>query len=346
MSNDNKNVNDGNLINLNVDINPFDAEAQKKGGMFTRKAVGKFCVYVPPGAMLVKEDRFTGEVTWEKGSGLKFMVPFMYKTHFVLASQVSVDYEKVKYQTADGIDANVDFALFVRIVDPTKYKIASAKPMENLKLYADELIKNYVRAHNYDYLVKDNFSLDKIDPNGKLRRFCNDNGIEVVDGKFKKIELPEHLKKIFDDKVEAENEKKVTEVKNDIEKLKKQAEIERFKLEVEGYVNVVKQMIPSISNDDLVAIVKMKFGAKNSYYMDGKSGVSMDDVVRSAIFGENIVKNINRGMNNSTHVNNNSSNSNSDNNSYSFRGRDLHDNVYHVDDNNEDVDLRKFKGRR
>lgn len=340
MPNDNKNVNDSNLISLNADINPFDAEAQKKGGMFTKKAVGKLCVYVPPGAMLVKENRFTGEVTWERGSGLKFMTPFMFKTHFVLASQVSVDYEKMKYQTADGVDASVDFALFVRVVDPAKYKIASAKPMENLKLYVDELVKNYVRSHNYDYLVKDTFDLNRVDSDGKLRRFCDENGIEVTGGKFKEFGLPDHLKKIFDDKVEAEKEKEVTEVKNDIEKLKKQAEIERFKLEVEGYVNVVKQMIPSISNDDLVAVVKMKFAAKNSYYMDGKSGVSMDDVVRSAIFGENIGKNINRGMNN------NSSNNNSDSNSYSFKGRDLHDNVYHVDDNNEDVDLHKFRGRR
>ena len=39
MSNDNKNVNDGNLINLNVDINPFDAEAQKQAFEQTTQAV-------------------------------------------------------------------------------------------------------------------------------------------------------------------------------------------------------------------------------------------------------------------------------------------------------------------
>ena len=131
----NSRVNDGrNLVQLNVGANPIDAEAQKLGGMFTKKGLGKFVVYCPPNAILVKENRLTGNVTFAKGSGLKFMVPVIYKTYFVLASQVNVDYEKIKYQTLDGIDASIDLALFVRVTDPTKYKINSAKPMEDLKI--------------------------------------------------------------------------------------------------------------------------------------------------------------------------------------------------------------------
>ena len=287
-----------NLLQLNTENNPFDAEAQKLGGRFTEKITGKGIVYCPPNAILVKENRFTGKITFARGAGLKFMIPLIYKTHFVLASKVNVDYEKIKYPTKDGIDASVDFALFIRITDPAKYKISSAKPMEDLKITICELIKNYVRSMTYDQLSRAKFDLKAIDRDGSLKKFEELNGIEVTGGKFKQIELPEHLKRIYDDKVEAENSQRVAEVKIRTKMMEEMAKIEREKKkreaereiimnEIVAYVQMYKTQVPGATDAEISKLIRdllqMKT-ANNSYFVGGDSKLS-SDVLRGDAMG-------------------------------------------------------------
>ena len=308
----NSRVNDGrNLVQLNVGANPIDAEAQKLGGMFTKKGLGKFVVYCPPNAILVKENRLTGNVTFAKGSGLKFMVPVIYKTYFVLASQVNVDYEKIKYQTLDGIDASIDLALFVRVTDPTKYKINSAKPMEDLKITICECLKNYVRNRTYDNLVNASFDLNAIDQNNALRDFEDANGIKVTGGRFKSIELPEHLKSIFDDQVEAEKRKKVVAVENKIKEEQKVSELKRVQMEIEKYSELVRKVVPDVTDEELMKVLKLKF-ASNSYFVDGNSNYS-SDILRGTVQGQAISQGLNASKDNSK----------TSGSSYSYRGSDI-----------------------
>lgn len=277
-----------NLLLLNTENNPFDAEAQKLGGMFIERKTGKGVVFVPPNAILVKENRFTGKITFARGAGFKKVLPFIHRTHFVLASKVNVDYEKIKYPTKDGVDASVDFALFIRISDPSKYKINSAKPMEDLKITICELIKNYVRSVTYDQLSRAKFDLKAIDRDGSLKKFEELNGIEVTGGKFKQIELPEHLKRLYDDKVEAGKRQEVAEVENRTKMINKQAELERIQNEIVTYVKMYKTQVPDATNAEISKLIKdllqMKM-ANTSYFVGGDSKLS-SDVLRGAAMGK------------------------------------------------------------
>ena len=290
-----------NSIRLDPVVNPFDRTAQKEGGLYVRKKRKiSFWERVPVGTYLVKENLITGKVTSSNEAGIKFMAPFIYQIYFESSKSENVDYEKVNFQTRDGLDVTVDFSLLVVISDPTKYKISSAKPMENLKLLITDLVRRYIIVTDYDDLKRVSFDLNEIDPYGELNTYEDENGVRVIGGNFKTIDLSKHLKDIYDNEKEAKMRQKVAEVDNETKKAtslkEEEAVLERLKMTKQALMDMGYS---AENSEKLINEAYFTLTSKKSYNFTGTATQNSSQIVGAEIIAAAVadaVKNANSGL--------------------------------------------------
>ena len=119
------------------------------------------------------------------------------------------------------------------------------------------------------------------------------------------------MKSIFDDQVEAEKRKKVVAVENKIKEEQKVSELKRVQMEIEKYSELVRKVVPDVTDEELMKVLKLKF-ASNSYFVDGNSNYS-SDILRGTVQGQAISQGLNASKDNSK----------TSGSSYSYRGSDI-----------------------
>lgn len=225
-----------------------------------KKCGVKFWRSVPSNCRLVTENIFTRKPKFIDGTGFRLIPPLFTRTILVPGPELEgiKTFKDVKCLSKDKIEIGVDLSLSMSIVDPVKYIRKGKHQMEQLSSIVNRLLRIYVANQNFDTLVASECSISKFDLNKNLDNFTQENGIKVNKVIFEKVELPERLKKLYNDAAEEEQKRKAQEVKNkaDQEKAESDAKIKGIELETErkriatlesektkAYLEKIKQVI-------------------------------------------------------------------------------------------------------
>lgn len=245
-----------------VDVNKADAifipsDIQGDKTDYTEYKVG-FYRTVPANCALVRKNRITGKIYLVSsmdrngdiiGGGFKLMPPFITKSIFVPIIDRTIDYPRADYETADGIKANIDIALKVKISDPVSYLTEGKHQLNQLNILTQNLLREFIKHKEYDALTSGRIDINEFDPviagqNGGIAQsayqdFEKRYGIRIESVQLKRIKLPEKLQRLYDDKKEEEKKREAQLVKLEAEKerAKAEAEIIRIKADAEAEKN-------------------------------------------------------------------------------------------------------------
>lgn len=247
---------------------------------------------VPENCVLITKNIFTGKVRSKGGRGLKFMLPLFTKSILVSTVDRTIDYEKIEYLTKDGVMANVDMAIVVKITDPEKYITKGKEQLDQLNILIKRLLRVYVSNKNFDVLSQGECLKYDFDPNLQLKEFEEKYGIAVSKIIFKEVKLPERLQKLYNDQVEAQQQRKAQKERLEAEKEKAQmeAEIVGIKAEAEAkriqkieeakadvYLNKMKNLVTylksqNVPTEGIADFLKTQMISENqnaSFFMGG-----------------------------------------------------------------------------
>lgn len=228
----------------------------------------KFWRTVPENCRLVTENRFTRKITFYGGFGLKWIPPIFTKTILVPAPMMEgiKTVKDIKCLSKDKIEVGIDLTLSMNITNPAKYMRKGKHQLKQLTSIVNRLLRVYIANKNFDDLVTKECDLYKFDPRGELLTFEEENGIRINKVIFEKIELPERLKKLYNDAAEEEQRRKAQEVKlraekekatmdAEILKIKTEAEVERLKkleeVKADAYINKMNKLIHSLKTQGI-----------------------------------------------------------------------------------------------
>lgn len=296
-----------NVVGSTVDVNnaeaifiPSDIEGDRTN--YTEYKVGWYRS-VPANCALVRRNIITGHLSLVSGrdddgkivgGGFHFMPPFITKSIFVPLIDRTIDYPKADYLTKDNIYANVDIVLKVRITDPVNYLNFGRHQLDNLNTLTQNLLRDFIRRHDYDELSSGRINLDEFDPklpgqNGGVPESAYEDfekryGIEVKSIQLKSIKLPENLQKLYDDVKEEEKKKAAQQIRLAAEKERAEAEARMMDIRTEAEARRARQLAGApiqglkeqgISSGAIEQNVGV-FGAKNSVYIGGANGNGTD----------------------------------------------------------------------
>lgn len=319
---------------------PSDIEGDKTN--YTQYKVG-FYRSVPQNCVLVRRNRFTKKLYTVneidsrhpdeyddngkikkygqfKTGGFHLMPPFITESIFVPVIDRTIDYPKAEYYTEDGIAANVDIALKVRIVDPENYLKFGKHQLDQLNVLTQNLLIEYIKNKNFHELSSGRINLDEFDKptpgqnggvkEGAYKDFAKRYGIEVKSVQLKSIKLPEKLQKLYDDKIEEEKKREAQEVRLKAETQRVEAEAnmaairgrgaaEEYKLmeqaKIDMSIKELKQIQSILSTDSMsdsekVDMMKTVFAAKNGTYLHfgGMNGNSTNANIAQGIVAGNV----------------------------------------------------------
>ena len=236
---------------------------------------------VPENHVLVTKNIFTGVVKSKEGIGLKFMLPFVTKSILVSTVDRTIDYEKIDYLTKDGIMANVDIAVVIKITDSALYMKGGKEQLEQLNVLVKQLLRVYVAGRNYDELSRGECKLTDFDGRHKFHAFSNLYGIDVSKVIFKEVRLPERMQKLYNDRVEEEQKQKAQKIRLKAAKEKAQAEAEILGIqsdaEAKRMAKLVKALIDEgVPMEDAIKHLNIKTASANgnAIFMNGSNMAS------------------------------------------------------------------------
>jgi len=263
---------------------PNDLDSDGKIEDYTNYKVRLFKA-VPENCVLVKKNRITGKikiagvstlrkilsvipgiekivkVSSKQYSGLKLSSPL---SKSILLSTVdrTIDYEKIDYKTLDGIMANTDIAVVVKITNPKKYMLGGREQLVQLDTLIKQLLRIYIANRNFDDLAVGECHLNQFDPSDKLGEFEDLYGIKVNRMIVKEVRLPENLQKLYNDKAEATQRKlaQAVELEAQEEKARIEARLTSInaQAEAEKIKTVGQAQIEKAANEAGTIIEKLK----------------------------------------------------------------------------------------
>lgn len=218
----------------------------------------KFWRSVPQNFRLVKVNIFTKKVIAKDGFGFKFAAPLFTRTILVPITAGTKRFNSLQCTTSDGIDIKIDLAVVMRITDPAKYMDQGKTQLEQLTALINRLLRVYTASREFDQILPNECQINEFDPNGLLATFEAQNGIHIEHTIFEKVELPERLKKLYNDQAEerqrrraqaerlqAEREKALVDA--EITKINAEAEAKKIKIteeaKSEAYVKRMEQLV-------------------------------------------------------------------------------------------------------
>ena len=316
------NVNDADSIFV-----PFSIEGDRSDYLEYKVASVKVAFHrtIPENSVLVKMNRFTGRLKVStsfrtklsglrgesqelKTGGGRFLNPIFTKSILVPIMDRDIDYPRAFYDTSDGIHANVDIALKVKITDPILYLKYGRYQLAQLNILTQNLLRTYIKSKKYDELSSGRISLNEFDPvvagqNGGNAQSAYDDfekryGIKVETVQLKDIKLPPNMQKIYDDKKEAEKRKEAQQVQLEAAQEKALAEAKILKIRAEAEAERNKKLIasriqglidsgvsPDRINEELGTIIAT--GSPNANVIVGGNSRS-NDVAAGVVVGQNI----------------------------------------------------------
>lgn len=242
MENNNTNTNTINRDTLSEADNIFIPKDFDNNGSFEDYAEYKVGFYrvVPENCVLISVNRFTGKVINRGGAGFKLMPPFITKSILVSTVDRTIDYDKISYLTQDGIMANFDIALVVKITDPVKYITSGKQQLDQLKVITNRLLRIYAKNRDYDVLSQGACKLSDFDPKNELKAFKDNYGIEINKVIFKEVTLPKDLQRAYDNRKMEEENKKAQKIRLDAEKDKAETEAEILKIKAQAEAESIR----------------------------------------------------------------------------------------------------------
>ena len=229
--NNNNNVNTReNLSEMDKIFIPEDLDGNVELSDFTtyKKCNVKFWRSVPENYRLVTVNWFTNKIKFQKGFGIKLVPPIFTRTILVPAPMLDgvKTFKDVECLSKDKIEVKIDLSLSMNITDPAKYMRKGKTQLPQLTSIIKRLLRVYVANKNFDDLVAEECQLNRFDLNGALINFEKACGIKVNKVIFEKVQLPERLKKLYNDAAEEEQRKKAQTVRLKAEKEKAQNDAE------------------------------------------------------------------------------------------------------------------------
>lgn len=255
------------------------------GDFVSYKSGVKFWRSVPSNCRLVLENRFTGEISFKSGAGLKFVPPIFYRTILVPGPELEgvKTFNGVKCLSRDKIELSVDLTLSMSIVDPAKYVRQGKHQLSQLSSIVNRLLRVYVANKRFDDLVTDECDIDLFDKNGELDDFADQNGIQINKVIFEKIELPERLKKLYNDAAEEEQRKKAQSVrlKAELEKARSDAQITDIHAEAES------KKISKLGEAKTKSLIYKLNNLRDTLIEKGVSNEEIDEMIKTIFMSEN-----------------------------------------------------------
>ena len=225
---------------------------------YTELKVG-FYRKVPKNCALVKVNRFTGEISLVSdrdrsgniiGGGFKIMTPIVSSSIFVPIIDRTIDYPVVSCLTALNVDAEVDIALNVRIVDPKKYIKEGRYQLKQLYIKTMSLLREYIKQRKFNEISVGRVELNDFDPRIEYTdgtfdpsvydEFEKKYGIRILSVELKSCKLPEDLRKVYNDKAEEEQRRRAQQVRLKAEQEKAENDAKIREIEAKAKAKVIK----------------------------------------------------------------------------------------------------------
>ena len=265
---------------------PQDLDGNLELGDFVSyKSSIKFWRNVPSNCRLVLENRFTGNISFNSGVGLNFVSPIFYRTILVPGPELEgvKTFNNVKCLSKDKIELGVDLTLSMSIVDPAKYVKQGKHQLSQLSSIVNRLLRVYVANKKFDDLVVSKCDVDMFDKTGDLDDFTDKYGIQFNKIIFEKIELPERLKKLYNDAAEEEQRKNAQSVrlKAELEKAESDAKISDIHADAES------KKISKLGEAKTETLINKLNKVRESLVRNGVSDSEIDEIIKTLFMSEN-----------------------------------------------------------
>ena len=265
---------------------PEDLDGNLELGDFVSyKSSIKFWRNVPSNCRLVLENRFTGNISFNSGVGLNFVSPIFYRTILVPGPELEgvKTFNNVKCLSKDKIELGVDLTLSMSIVDPAKYVKQGKHQLSQLSSIVNRLLRVYVANKKFDDLVVSKCDVDLFDKTGELDDFTDKYGIQFNKIIFEKIELPERLKKLYNDAAEEEQRKNAQSVrlKAELEKAESDAKISDIHADAES------KKISKLGEAKTKSLIYKLNNLRDTLIEKGVSDGEIDELIKTIFMAEN-----------------------------------------------------------
>lgn len=265
---------------------PQDLDGNLELGDFVSyKSSIKFWRNVPSNCRLVLENRFTGNISFNSGVGLNFVSPIFYRTILVPGPELEgvKTFNNVKCLSKDKIELGVDLTLSMSIVDPAKYVKQGKHQLSQLSSIVNRLLRVYVANKKFDDLVVSKCDVDMFDKTGELDDFTDKYGIQFNKIIFEKIELPERLKKLYNDAAEEEQRKNAQSVrlKAELEKAESDAKISDIHADAES------KKISKLGEAKTKSLIYKLNNLRDTLIEKGVSDGEIDELIKTIFMAEN-----------------------------------------------------------
>ena len=259
---------------------PQDLDGNLELGDFVSyKSSIKFWRNVPSNCRLVLENRFTGNISFN------FVSPIFYRTILVPGPELEgvKTFNNVKCLSKDKIELGVDLTLSMSIVDPAKYVKQGKHQLSQLSSIVNRLLRVYVANKKFDDLVVSKCDVDMFDKTGELDDFTDKYGIQFNKIIFEKIELPERLKKLYNDAAEEEQRKNAQSVrlKAELEKAESDAKISDIHADAES------KKISKLGEAKTKSLIYKLNNLRDTLIEKGVSDGEIDELIKTIFMAEN-----------------------------------------------------------
>lgn len=153
-----------------------------------------------------------------KGPGLLYIIPVLESVRFLDTRVLVLNIPRQKVITRDNVPAEIDAALFFKVVDSEKAVITIQDFRFAVAQYAQAALRDVVGSLTLDELLSEREQI-QIRIQEHVEERVKDWGLSVDALRLQDIELPEDLKRMMSRQASAEREKRATITKAEGDKL-------------------------------------------------------------------------------------------------------------------------------
>lgn len=237
-----------NLSELDKIFIPEDLDGNLCLGDLTNYKQGvKFWRTVPKNYSIVRQNIFTQEVKNGEGHGIKFLVPIFTRTILVPRHDATKKYENVKAFSSDGIELKTSFSIVMQISDPAKYITEGKHQNRQLDSLIKRLLLNYTSSFGFETNITGRCELSDFDPDDELRYFEYQYGINVKSVLIENVELPDNLRKLYNDQAEARQRQLASDIERETARRQATTDADIMRIKASAEAETLAARIASIA---------------------------------------------------------------------------------------------------
>ena len=242
----------------------------------------KFWRTVPANYSLVTKNVLSQNVDFRDGSGIKLINPLFTKTILVPLMDATHGYNNLSVTTLDGVEIKTDIKLVMRITDPAMYVTEGKYQIEQLNSLVKRLLRIYISSKNFSNVIQEQCDMNKFDLNNEFGLFEDKYGIKIDRVIIEKVELPENLKRQYNDAAEARERQKALDIENETRKKKSLADAEIRENDAKAKAKEIKILEEAKTQAYIDKMIKLVDSLKKQ----GVSTNSIEEYIRTLIVAE------------------------------------------------------------